>query len=83
MNNHIDHVDRNRLNNSIENLRVVTNQENQWNQDCKGYYFHKARGKYEAQIKVNGKVKYLGMFMTEQEAAAAYLQAKAIHHQLP
>jgi len=81
--NSIDHIDRNPLNNNIENLRVVTNQENQWNRDGKGHYFNKANGKYMARIKVDGEHKYLGYFMTEQEAAAAYLNAKAIHHQIP
>jgi len=82
-NNSIDHIDRNPLNNNIENLRVVSHQENLWNRDCKGYSFRKANGKYRAQIQVDGKKKHLGYFKTEQEAIAAYLQAKAIHHQIP
>jgi len=81
--NSIDHIDRNPLNNNIENLRVVTQQQNMWNIDAKGYCFHKANRKYMAQIRVDGKVKHLGYFMTERAAAAAYLQSKAIHHQLP
>ncbi len=83
LDNSIDHIDQDKLNNNIENLRVVTNQQNMWNQNRKGYTFHKARGKYQAQIKVDGKNKYLGYFMTERAAAAAYLQSKAIHHQIP
>ena len=59
--NSIDHRDRNPLNNSIENLRVVTNQQNTWNRDVKGYTFIKASGKYQAQIRVDGKKKYLGI----------------------
>tara|TARA_R110002050_G_C8620374_1_gene487390 strand:+ start:96 stop:560 length:465 start_codon:yes stop_codon:yes gene_type:complete len=81
--NSIDHIDRNPLNNNIENLRAVSHSQNQWNTDAKGYTFNKARGKYQAQISVDGKYKNLGYFKTEQEAIAAYLQAKAIHHQLP
>ena len=78
--NSIDHIDRNRLNNNIENLRVATNQQNMWNQDCKGYYFCKASGKYRAEICVNGKRIYLGLFVSEDDARNAYLNAKAIHH---
>jgi hypothetical protein len=39
----IDHIDRNPLNNNIENLRVVTHQENTFNSDAKGCYFNKKR----------------------------------------
>ena len=81
--NMIDHRDRNPLNNSIENLRVVTNQQNAWNQDCKGYSFNKSSGKYMARIIVDRKEKYLGMFVSEDEARQAYLNAKAIHHRIP
>ena len=80
--NIIDHIDRNPLNNNIENLRVVTNQENLWNRDCKGYCFDKAKGKYHAQICVNYKKKYLGYFENEDDARTAYLNAKAIHHNI-
>jgi len=78
--NSIDHIDRDRLNNNIENLRVVTHQQNHWNRDGKGYYFHKANGKYMAQINVDGKQKYLGYFVTEDDARNAYLIAKEKYH---
>ena len=78
--NSIDHIDRNKLNNSIENLRVVTHQQNAWNRDVKGYSFIKASGKYQAQIRVDGKKKYLGMFVREDDARDAYQNAKKIYH---
>jgi len=81
--NSIDHIDRDKSNNNIENLRNATHKQNMWNRDCKGYSFNKGRGKYEAKIMVEGKKKYLGLFMTERAAAEAYLQAKAVHHQIP
>ena len=81
--NSIDHIDRDTLNNSIENLRVTTHQENLWNTNSKGYSFHKTTGKYMARIMVNRKQKYLGVFETEDEAHQAYLNAKAIHHRIP
>ena len=79
MSNHIDHIDRNRLNNSIENLRVVTHLQNAWNQYSKGYCINKC-GNYQAQIGVNGGVKYLGTFKNPEDARQAYLEAKKIYH---
>jgi hypothetical protein len=80
-NNSIDHVDGNKSNNKIDNLRDVTNQQNQWNQTkAKGYYWHKSSNKFCAYIGINGKMKHLGLFQTEQEARNAYLKAKETYH---
>lgn len=77
----VDHHDGNTLNNRVENLRWVTHQQNQWNRTtAKGYYFHKARGKWQAQIRLDGKTIFLGRFNTEDEARAAYLAAKEKYH---
>tara|TARA_R110000803_G_C11760385_1_gene293836 strand:+ start:55 stop:540 length:486 start_codon:yes stop_codon:yes gene_type:complete len=77
LNNSIDHIDGNPLNNNIENLRVVTHQENQWNRTrAKGYTWNKTAKKWEAYIKYNNKRKYLGVFDNEIEAHNAYLDAK-------
>lgn len=78
--NIIDHIDRNPSNNSIENLRVVTHQQNQWNTDRKGCSFHKASGKWRARITIDSKEKYLGLFVNEDDARNAYLIAKAEYH---
>ena len=72
----VDHIDRNRLNNNIENLRLVTIQENQFNTNAKGYYFCKSINKFRSQIVLKGKQKYLGDFDTAEEARGAYLKAK-------
>jgi len=72
----IDHIDRDKLNNKLSNLRLVTNQQNQFNRDPRGYYWDKGAKKWRAYIKLNGKLIYLGNFDTEAEARAAYLQAK-------
>jgi hypothetical protein len=79
-NNYIDHKDRCRSNNKIENLQVATHQQNQFNQNAKGYYFHKQMNKYQAQITLNGKAIYLGLFDTADDAHQAYLEAKSIYH---
>ena len=78
--NSIDHIDRNQLNNSIENLRVATHSQNMWNQGAKGYYFNKNAGKYLARINVNGKDKHLGLFVNPEDARQAYVEAKKIYH---
>jgi len=41
-----------------------------------GVYFHKASGKFMAQININGKRKNLGYFNTPEEAFQAYKTAK-------
>ena len=81
--NSIDHIDRDKSNNNIENLRLVTHKHNMWNRDCKGYCIDKSRGKYKSEICVNGKRKSLGYFENEDDARNAYLNAKAIHHRIP
>ena len=86
--NQIDHkkdkddLPKNQYNN-IENLRVVTSQENHFNTKAKGYYWHKQRQKWQAQIQVNGKHKYLGCFDLEEDARQAYLTAKEKLHIIP
>ena len=76
----IDHIDRNGLNNQKSNLRIVTHQQNAFNRNAKGYIFRKDRQKFQAQIRLNGKLIYLGDFETELGAHAAYLEAKKIYH---
>lgn len=76
----IDHIDRDKTNNRIDNLRIVTHQENCFNKDPKGYYFDKVNRKYSAYITLNNKRHYLGLYKTEQEAHQAYLDAKKIYH---
>lgn len=74
----IDHINGNKIDNRIENLRLVTNRQNQQNQkkhregQLVGCYFDKSTGKYRAQIKIGGKMIYLGLYKTEQEANEAY-----------
>lgn len=80
-NNHIDHIDCNRVNNKIENLRDVTNQQNMFNKPwVKGYTWKKQNSKFQAQISHNGKKIHLGYFTNETDARNAYLEAKAKLH---
>ena len=79
LNLQIDHKDRNKGNNKIDNLRLVTTSENARNtgnrsnntSGVKGVYFHKPYGKYRATIRVNNRRIYLGNFARLEDAAAA------------
>ena len=82
-NNQVDHINRNPLDNRIENLRVLTNQQNQFNTNAKGYYWNKQNNKWHAQIRINGKNNFLGVFAEEEDAQQAYLNAKELYHKLP
>ena len=82
--NRIDHININSLDNRIENLRIVTHQQNMWNRaNLKGYTWSKSHNKWEAQIRVNDKKIYLGFFTEEADAAQAYLTAKEKYHTMP
>ena len=77
----IDHINNVKDDNRINNLRLVTSQENQFNKTKeKGYTWIKERQKFRARIKLNGKNKHLGYFDNEDEAKNAYLNAKKELH---
>ena len=77
----IDHIDGNRLNNHINNLRIVTHQQNQWNRTtAKGYSWSKKSNKWIATIYANSKKFHLGLYANELDARQAYLTAKLKFH---
>lgn len=80
----IDHIDCNRKNNNLLNLRVVTVQQNAFNNPkAKGYSWSKRSGKWKAYICLGGKLRHLGYYDIEEDARSAYLTAKAILHVMP
>lgn len=74
----IDHLDNNKLNNNLENLRIVSFRENvskdRKNKTSKytGVSKNKINKKYLVYINTTGKNKYLGSFENEEDAAKAY-----------
>jgi hypothetical protein len=76
----VDHIDRNRLNNNISNLRMVSRSENNRNKTKKqntlsqyvGVTFDKRTQKWMAQCKINKKTKHIGRFDTEYDAGLAF-----------
>ena len=70
-----DHINRNKLDNRKENLRIISHLENNLNTDRiqkgKGYCFRKDRNKWMAYIGINYKLKTIGYFNTEKEAKEA------------
>jgi hypothetical protein len=76
----LDHINRIKDDNRIDNLRSVTLQQNQFNRNAKGCSWHKRDEKWTSRIGVNGKLVHLGTFDTEDEASQAYLDAKKIYH---
>ena len=78
--NQIDHIDENKLNNNIENLRIVTHQQNQWNiSSYKGYILSK-HNTYRTNISC-GEAKLTKTYKTEQEAIDAVNEFKLKYHQ--
>ena len=75
----LDHINRNKQDNRIYNLRDVPKSVNQHNSKNRvdnstgvcGVKRRKDTGRYEAQIQVNGKRQYLGRYQTLPEAIAA------------
>jgi hypothetical protein len=78
----VDHIDRNKLNNAITNLRWATRSENSRNKEStgllpKGVCANATRKRFRSFIRHEGKQLYLGTFDTPELAAQAYA-AKAI-----
>ena len=82
----VDHIDHDKTNNCLTNLRWATNSENQMNSikqrntnnKYKGVHFE--HGRWRVRIKTNGKFKHVGLFDDEKEAARAYNeQAREIY----
>jgi phosphotransferase system IIB component len=84
----LDHINQCRADNRVSNLRIATNQENQYNVNkftnntgVKGVCKHNS--KFKARLTYNRRTIHLGVFNTIEEAQQAYLAAKhKVCHQI-
>lgn len=85
----LDHINGNKLDNRIENLRDVSpaaNAQNKRRPQARnrtgflGVSVHNGTGKFVAQISADGRKYHLGLFDKAEEAGAAYLEAKRRLH---
>ena len=82
-----DHIDHDTQNNKWNNLRDVSRQDNAKNKtmnprntsNSTGVSFCKSRGKYVAQIAIDGKNTNLGRYNTKEEAIQARGEAEVKH----
>lgn len=80
----VDHRNRDRLDNRLANLRIVSPLENMQNKrsrtgsasSFRGVSRHGRDGKWQARITINGKTLSLGTFTDEHEAAEVALRAR-------
>lgn len=80
----IDHINHNVLDNRKCNLRIVTNSQNQMNRNkpkqntsgVRGVYWHKNKKQWQANIQVDNKLLYLGIFDKKEDAIDARLKAE-------
>jgi len=74
-----DHINRNKMDNRRNNLRALPKGKNLQNVSSqegstsrhRGVYWNKKAGKWTAQIGINGRSTYLGLFLREDDAAEA------------
>ncbi len=84
---HVDHINGDRADNRISNLRLAVRSQNNANSRLrkdstsgfKGVSFSKKMNKWYGQIRVNGKLIYLGSYRTPEEAHVAYVAAAEKH----
>lgn len=86
----IDHINGNRTDNRIDNLRDVSASVNSQNKRIAtsqnktsgllGVHWSKAANKWVAAIKLQNKTKYLGVFVSKEDAHQVYINAKRKFH---
>lgn len=73
----VDHIDNDKTNNILSNLQLITQRENcskdrRGTSKYTGICWCKKNKKWVSQIRINGKLKYLGLFTEEIEASEKY-----------
>jgi len=81
-NSHIDHIDRSKLNNKPNNLRLATSRENKLNSptsdNAVGCYWDNKNQNWRVAIRYEGSLLNLGSFITLLDARAHYLRRRAL-----
>jgi hypothetical protein len=85
----IDHIDQNKTNNCIENLRPVTKAENTYNckarsnniSGVKNVHWNKRFGKYFVKLKSNGVMHHFGAYKDLELAELVAIEARNKFHQ--
>ncbi|MCA0963314.1 HNH endonuclease [Salipiger bermudensis] len=83
----IDHINGNRTDNALANLRLVSNIENHMNtkrptnntSGCVGVFLEPRTGRWVAQIYAQGRRRHLGTFIEKEEAIKARNLAERAH----
>lgn len=81
----VDHIDTNKLNNCLSNLRIVTSRTNSNRKHLKstsnftGVSWHKTTKKWYSSIVIDGKKIHLGYFNNEEDASKYYENALNNH----
>ena len=84
----VDHIDGNKSNNKIENLRAATHAENLRNQKLrsnsvsghKNVYWSKREQKWRVGIKSNSKYKHIGYFKDRELAELVAIESSNLYH---
>lgn len=78
----LDHVNGDRADNRMTNLRLATRSLNARNRVTKvrGAHFHKPSGCWKSAIQVDGRSVHLGYYPNADHATEAYLLAKELFH---
>jgi len=84
----VDHIDRNRKNNNITNLRHVTPSENKKNSSiyknntstCPGVFFIKSNNKWLVKISINKKLKHIGSYDNFNDAVISRKFQEELHY---
>lgn len=84
----VDHVDNNKTNNKIENLRPASPSQNLWNASlrsintsgCKGVSWHKKAKKWQVKLSVGRVLKHFGYFDDLDLADLVATEARVKYH---